>query len=407
MMRERFRFLSMRAARWAAVAVLALALATVAPPGSAQRQSGTNLLANPGFETNSSRLLADGWTAWPGSGSTAPDYRSSTTALTGNLAQRVQSRAAQIHDGGFYQQVSAGIAAGDAVTFSLWHNWPDDPEDGSQSVRVWLGIDPQGGTDPTAAGVAWTADGRYASDAYQQLLLTTTALSTTVTVFARSKSQYPLPAFVLWDDAALTAAPWQYIYLPLAARNAVAACSLQNGGFEGTYALYDPVHYSNKLVAPHWTPTWRHVPGTLADPEYNSSVLPDPVHSGQKAQQYGTFRRFYQAGLYQQMTGCTVGDVLRFAAWGWGYATDQEVSFSDPDGDMRMRVGLDPTGGTVFTSTTVIWSATANPLDIWAQMSITATVAAPTITVFVLSEPAQAWLHNTSYWDDASLERLP
>jgi hypothetical protein len=153
---------------------------------------------------------------------------------------------------------------------------------------------------------------------------------------------------------------------------------------------------------------WEHVEGSLADPEYNYAVSPDPVHGAEKSQQYGTYHRFYKAGLYQQLTGCTTDCTFRFSAWGWGYATDKEEPISDPTGDMRMRVGIDPTGGTVFTSTNVIWSApTMNPLDTWAQMSVTATVAAPTVTVFVLSEPAQAWLHNTSYWDDAALEKLP
>ncbi len=404
----RFRFPLTHAIQLAVVAVLALVSVSVARSGPMQPQDDTNLLTNPDFEVNTSGLLADGWTAWPGSGSTAPEYYSSETALSGSRSQRVQSQPAQVHDGGFYQQVSAGITSGHAVSFSIWRDWPDDPKDGSQSVRVWVGIDPGGGIDPGSPNVVWTADGKYATDLYQRLSLVTTATSATVTVFTRSASQYPSPAYLLWDDAAVTSDPWQYTHLPLVARNYAPPCSLQNGGFEGPYALYDPAHYSNKLVAPHWIPMWEHVEGSLADPEYNYAVSPDPVRSGQESQQYGTFRRFYKAGLYQQLTGCLVGGTLRFSAWGWGYATDKEESFSDPGGDMRMQVGIDPTGGTVFTSTTVIWSSpTVNPLDTWMQMSITATVAAPTVTVFVLSEPTQAWLHNTSYWDDASLEKLP
>lgn len=402
------RFPLGHAVRLAVGAMLLLASVSAAQSGPAQPQNGANLLSNPGFETNAADLLADGWTAWPGSGDTAPEYFSSGTALSGDRAQRVQSKAAQLHDGGFYQQVGAGVTVGEAVTFSIWHNWPDDPKNGTQSVRVWIGIDPYGGADPASPNVVWTADGQYATDYYQRLALAIDAKSAAVTVFTRSASQYPSAAYVLWDDAALTSAPWQRAHLPLVARSYVSPCSLLNGSFEGPYALYDPEHYSNKLVASHWRPTWQHVEGSLADPEYNYAISPDPVRSGQLSQQYGTFRRFYKAGLYQQLTGCTVGSTLRFSAWGWGYATDKEESVSDPGGDMRMRVGIDPTGGTVFTSTTVLWSSpTVNPLDSWMQMSITTTVAAPTVTVFVLSEPAQAWLHNTSYWDDASLERLP
>lgn len=407
-MSDRFRLLVTQAARLAMVAMLVFVFVPVAQSGPAKPLDSANLLTNGGFETNISDSLADEWTAWPGSGDTAPEYYMSTTAYSGERSQQVKSKAAHIHDGGFYQKVSTGITMGDAVSFGIWHNWPDDPHGWQQSVSVWIGIDPYGGIDHNSSNVVWTADDQYATNRYQRLSLATTAMSTTVTVFTRSKSQYALDAYVLWDDAILTSGPWQKVYLPLVARNYVPPCSLQNGGFEGTYALYDPEHYSNKLVAPHWTPMWEHVEGSLADPEYNYAVSPDPVHRGELSQQYGTFRRFYKAGLYQQLTSCTVSSTLQFSAWGWGYANDKEQSTSDPTGDMRMRVGIDPTGGTVFTSTNVIWSWPAvNPLDTWMQMGVTATVAAPTVTVFVLSEPAQAWLHNTSYWDDASLRRLP
>lgn len=417
-MSDRFRLLVAQVARLAMVIALVFVFVPLAQSGPAQPQNGTNLLTNGGFEAFTDGV-ANGWTKWwslSGEHMDEPTYRRAEGVdnVHGDTSsQRVGSREWRKHNGGLYQQIS-GLTVGHAASFSVWHKWPGDPKNDNQAVQLWIGIDPQGGIDAASGSVVWS-DSMYATDAWQQMHLATTALSTTATVFLRSTTLYPyqpytplVEGYVLWDDAILTSGPWQKVYLPLVARNYVPPCSLQNGGFEGTYALYDPEHYSNKLVAPHWTPIWEHVEGSLADPEYNYAVSPDPVHRGELSQQYGTFRRFYKAGLYQQLTGCTVSSTLQFSAWGWGYANDKEQSTSDPTGDMRMRVGIDPTGGTVFTSTNVIWSWPAvNPLDTWMQMGVTATVAAPTVTVFVLSEPAQAWLHNTSYWDDASLERLP
>ncbi|MFZ5915550.1 MAG: hypothetical protein ACOYZ7_01280 [Chloroflexota bacterium] len=395
------------ALRLSAIVLLALTTVQGALSGPPLPQAD-NLLDNGGFEVFVDGL-ADGWTAWSKDEGlySAPGYAQDSTAHSGLYAQKTywQSTAAgKPMYGGLYQQVT-GLTVGQAASFSVWHDWPGDPHDGSQSVALRIAIDPQGGIDPDDA--EWS-EITYASSQWQKMSIFTTVLSTTVTVFIGAQAQYPSSAYVLWDDAVLTSAPWQHVYLPAVSRNYVPPCALRNGGFEGVYTLYDPANYSNKLVAPYWIPTWQHVEGTLADPEYNFAISPDPVHGGEKSQQYGTFRRYYKAGLYQQLDGCTVGGTLRFSAWGWAYATDQQATTSDPSGDMRMRVGIDPSGGADLNAASVRWSSpTANPLDTWMQMSITATVTAPTVTLFVLSEPAQAWLHNTCYWDDAHLEKLP
>jgi hypothetical protein len=402
--------------RLAVVAVLLVAFAPAARSEPAQPQNGTNLLNNPGFETNSSGQLADGWTAWPGVGDTAPEYYESATAHSGVRSQQVKSKPAQIHYGGFYQQVSTGIIVGNAVSFSIWHDWPNDPKDGSQSVKVWIGLDPYGGTDPNSSNVVWTADNQYATDYYQQLSLVTTAMNTTVTVFTRSQSQYRLDAYVMWDDAVVTSGPWQSVYLPLVARNYVPPCTLQNGGFEGDYVQVG----DGTRVAAHWSPWWNdnYDPDTLhnAKPEYNeTTTLSDPayrIHSGEKSQQYGVNWKHYQGGVYQQLTGCTVSDTLRFSAYGLGFAARiMGSSSSDPDGQLSMKVGIDPTGGTDYTSGQIQWSEAAVSLDAYRRFEITATVQSPTVTVFLYSEPLHEpivhWFHDTSYWDDANLEKLP
>ncbi len=412
---HRFRLGVAQAARLASVVVLLLVCAPTAQSGPMRPQNGTNLLTNGGFETNSGGL-ADAWTAWPGSGDTAPEYFAYTVPRSGERAQQVKSKDAQIHDGGFYQPISTGVTVGDAVSFGVWHNWPDDPGGGAQSVEVWVGIDPYGGTDHTSTNVAWTADKQYATVGYQQLSLATTAMSTTVTVFTRSKSQYARDAYVLWDDAVVTCGPWQYVRLPLVARNYVPPCSLCSGGFEGTYVEWE----AGTRVAEHWSPWWNDNwdEHTLhnAKPEYSdTTTASDPayrIRSGEKSQQYGTNWKHYQASVYQQLTGCTISDTVRFSAYGLGFAARTMGSASsDPDGNLQIKVGIDPTGGTDFTSGNVRWSEAAVSLDAYRRFEVTATVHSPTVTVFLYAEPLHEpiiqWFHNTAYWDDASLERLP
>lgn len=414
-MKHRSCFSVKVAARLAVMAMLAFVSLSVVWSGPAQPQNGVNLLTNPDFEINSSGHLADGWTAWPGSGNTAPEYYESATAHSGERAQQVKSKSSQTHFGGFYQ-VSTGITVGDAVSFSIWHNWPDDPKDGSQSVKVWIGIDPYGGTDANSSNVVWTADNQYATDYYQQLTMATTAMNTIVTVFTRSQSQYRLDAYALWDNALLTSGPWQYVYLPSIVRNYVSPCTLRNGGFEGDYVQVG----DGTRVADYWSPWWNdnYDPDTLhnAKPEYNeTTTASDPayrIRSGEKSQQYGVNWKHYQGGLYQQLTGCTVSDTLQFSAYGLGFtARVMGSSSSDPDGQLTMKVGLDPTGGTDFTAAQIQWSDTAISLDTYRRFEVTATVQSPTVTVFLYSEPLHEpiiqWFHDTSYWDDAALEMVP
>lgn len=402
-------------------AVLALAFASV-PAGSTQPaspQNGANLLVNGGFETFSGGV-AERWEVWSADDDplNAPGYAADTTAHSGSFAQRLSWRseaAGRPMHGGLYQRVS-GLTIGHAVSFEAWHYWPDDPQDGTQSVTVRVGIDPAGGTDPDNA--EWLAS-TYASTQWQQLRAVTTAISTTVTVFLSAKTQYPKEAYVLWDDAVLTANPWQTVHLPLTARNYAPPCTLRNGGFEGSYVQVA----DGTRVAEYWSPWWNddYDPVELrnAKPEYNETTSPpDPayrVRAGEKSQQYGVTWKHYQGGVYQQLTGCPAGTVLQFSAYGLGYAARAiESTTSDPDGELMMKVGIDPTGDIDPTdpASGVVWSEGAVSLDAYARFEITATVQGPTVTLFLYAEPLHhspqdLWFHNTAYWDDTGLQKLP
>jgi len=411
-MNNRFRLPVAQAARLAVVATLLFISVPVAQPGQAQPLGSSNLLLNPGFEEGFSDGVAVGWWSWDTDTTRFEDDQQEPHS--GNHAQKTSWSGAYLEPmyGGLYQQVN-GLTIGDAVSFSIWHNWPGDRA--GQWIKVWIGIDPYGGTDANDSRVVWTADGQYATNYYQQLSTTATVSNTTVTVFTRAQAGYASPAYVLWDDAVVTSGPWRYVYLPLVARNYVPPCTLQNGGFEGNYVQVS----DGTRVASHWSPWWNDKwdPDNFrnAKPEYNeTTTASDPayrIRSGEKSQQYGVNWKHYQAGVYQQLTGCAVGDTLRFSAHGLGFAARvMGSSSSDPDGNLQMKVGIDPTGGTDCCDN-VRWSEAAVSLDAYRRFEITATVQSSTVTVFLYSEPLHEpiiqWFHNTSYWDDASLERLP
>ncbi len=146
-------------------------------------------------------------------------------------------------------------------------------------------------------------------------------------------------------------------------------------------------------------------------PEYGliglEYYIPDQIHSGSKAIQYGKRYATHTAGVYQQVLNITPGSTLRFSAWGFVYGKDPDPSRTP--GQVRMKVGIDPTGGTNVFGGSVLWSGETNAVAIgsgsaWQQMSVEAVAQNSTVTVFVYSSqdfPMGDAL--TSQWDDTSL----
>jgi hypothetical protein len=92
----------------------------------------------------------------------------------------------------------------------------------------------------------------------------------------------------------------------------------------------------------------------------------------------------FDAGIYQRVTGLTIGTVYAFDVpfvtfWrGPGYP--------DSDGIMKKRVGIDPTGGTDPTSPDVIWSEVDSDDKKWVYMDLAARAEAEAMTFFVRIE---------------------
>ena len=146
-------------------------------------------------------------------------------------------------------------------------------------------------------------------------------------------------------------------------------------------------------------------------PEYGliglEYYIPDQIHSGRQALQYGKRYATHTAGVYQQVSGLTHGTKVRFSAWGFVYGKDPDPGKTP--GFVRMKVGIDPNGGTNPFAGNVVWSGVVNPIAVgsgsaWQELSIETVAANSTVTVFTYSSPE--WPMGgalTSQWDDARL----
>jgi LysM repeat protein len=194
---------------------------------------------------------------------------------------------------------------------------------------------------------------------------------------------------------------------------------LNNPGFEGGWHWQGDSFLGK--VADGWVAWWVDDATGKSDsdptfwknqrPEYGliglEYYIPDQIHSGRQALQYGKRYATHTAGVYQQVLGITPGTKLRFSAWGFMYGKDPDAS-KNP-GVVRMKVGIDPTGGTNPFAGSVVWSGIVNPVAIgsgsaWQEMWIETVAANSTVTVFVHSSPD--WPMDgalTAQWDDATL----
>jgi LysM repeat protein len=226
-------------------------LSLAAPGPSRLTQQGTNLLANPGFETdwgveasNRVLILSDeqgvyetvkgniftppGWMTWfrhkprddSAKGWDQPEVTDTVQnpdprrTRTGTRAMRMFTFYRR-HDGGFYQTVG-GLQPGQTVQFSAYGEaWScnEDNQDATSCGDPWaivfkVGIDPTGGTNPFAGSVVWSGD-QKSPDAYGLIGPVTAQVGPAgaVTVFLRSTAKYPYKHMdAYWDDASLVVA---------------------------------------------------------------------------------------------------------------------------------------------------------------------------------------------------------
>lgn len=200
---------------------------------------------------------------------------------------------------------------------------------------------------------------------------------------------------------------------------------LINPSFEGEYDSYTPPVLipdcpwgicMSAQMADGWTPYWKSHdndgPSHLYRmPEWKAATThftnPPRVRSGERAQQWFTFYSTHQAGIYQQIEGAIPGNNYCLSVWGHAWSSNGG-SYTDPSnhGFLNQQIGIDPTGGTDYTSSNIIWTSPRTQYDEYGLFKLTVPAESDKLTVFFHSEPLWAWQHNDAYYDDAILVSL-
>ncbi|HLF28979.1 MAG TPA: LysM peptidoglycan-binding domain-containing protein [Anaerolineae bacterium] len=183
---------------------------------------------------------------------------------------------------------------------------------------------------------------------------------------------------------------------------------LQNPSFEDLYDAWG--QYRELRTSAGWTPWWVEHEGDegyiLRRPECKSAhhfVFSNRVKSGEWAQQCFTSFGTHEMGLYQQVA-VNSGQLLRFSIWVevWSTSTGNP-GVSELPGNVRVAVGIDPTGGADPHSPVIHWSPEIQAYDQWHFQFIEEVAQSDTVTVFTRSRAEFAVRNNDVYWDEAGL----
>lgn len=166
-------------------------------------------------------------------------------------------------------------------------------------------------------------------------------------------------------------------------------------------------------VANGWFPWWlQGTPdqtdvGYLRRPEFKPELGRlfgyRRIHDGDFAQKYFTTYSTHVSGIYQQVS-VHQGYRVVFSIWVqvWSSSGDNPDDIVD-DGDYKVSIGIDPTGGVDGSSPNVIWSPQVKEYNQWVQLQVMAVAQSSTVTVFTRGAPLYRVKHNDSYWDEASV----
>ncbi|MCC6614548.1 MAG: LysM peptidoglycan-binding domain-containing protein [Anaerolineae bacterium] len=183
---------------------------------------------------------------------------------------------------------------------------------------------------------------------------------------------------------------------------------LRDGGMEGSYTARGRVDFNFPAdwniwyaSAPH-TEDWMNLQ-PVAFP--HNGPGPNP-QSGSRALNMNRGYATFTAAVYQQVT-VTANANLVASAWAYLKTCNLAPGFdncgSAVESGAYTRIGVDPSGGTDPNSPGIVWSGNSQPHDRWEQMTVSATAAGTSVTVFLYV--TQRWPSdlNNVYFDSASL----
>jgi hypothetical protein len=178
----------------------------------------------------------------------------------------------------------------------------------------------------------------------------------------------------------------------------------KNAGFEDGWREVDGVR--ELKVANDWHPWWH---ASDVRPEYKiatKEVDEHRIHTGNVAQQWFTTHATHTGGIYQQVQEVPIGNPLVFTAWVQAFSRDDDTDWRTSNGRYRMRIGIDPYGGTNAEAPEVVWSDTIQPYDAWNMLRVDTTARSDRCTLFIWGQAEWRVKHNNGYVDDCKLVYL-
>ncbi len=175
---------------------------------------------------------------------------------------------------------------------------------------------------------------------------------------------------------------------------------LSNGGFEGSFSdRADGQIY----VADGWGYFYQNGPfsedGLNVRPTFGQEKNSSRIREGATSQAFGMTYSTHNAGIYQQVQ-VSSGSQVTLSAWALAWSSTGDDSNVSTGGQYYLSVGIDPTGGTDWSASSVVWSAENITLDSWVNLTLSAQAQNSTITVFLRGRAEWKIKYNYSYWDD-------
>jgi hypothetical protein len=132
---------------------------------------------------------------------------------------------------------------------------------------------------------------------------------------------------------------------------------------------------THRAAAQEAGPVYRQPRFDWANPLFPEQIAnPSQIHAGLNAVRWSSDAPF-DAGLRQTVVVDNPGGMLSATAWGQG-----ETGTGEP---VRLRIGIDPTGGENPDGATVVWSAEATPMGAFTQLRVDAPAQGETATLFL------------------------
>lgn len=142
-------------------------------------------------------------------------------------------------------------------------------------------------------------------------------------------------------------------------------------------------------------PSTQPAPPLYVQPVYAPLTDPAQVRSGAQAVSWHAAGAPYDAGLQQTIPLTDTSGSITVFAWG--------LVAADPDADVTLRLGLDPTGGGSAEGAQVVWTPPVRA-DVYTPFTLSAPAAGPAATIFLHATNNSAGATAVAVWDAVTID---